>query len=182
MAASCLGNFGTYKYTYNAQRQQEARGYLRQYDQYQQLPLSQPETVWVTKRYTPTDLRVSAPVPRHKPIAADVKTLPVPESHWLTPREPSPWAYTREIDSLKGASSFRYSSHPSTRSEEWSTLRQMLPSSGSPSRHRPPNWGTGYAPPPSMESRCQNKFPHVNSPMTRYVDDMHLTNRLYKLH
>ena len=159
MAASCLGNFGTYKYTSLASRARDGVDWRG--NQYQQQPSCQEGMVWVTQRYTPTDLRVTAPVPRHKPMAVDVKTLPVPPAHWLNPRELSPWEYTRETSSLN------YQSHPSTRSEEWSTLRQMLPSSGRPCKTRPPNWGTGYNRPPSMTSNHLQKFPHINSPMTR---------------
>jgi hypothetical protein len=41
---------------------------------------------------------------------------------------------------------------------------------------------TGMASPPAMVRQKQSRFPHINSPMTRYTDDMHLTNRLFKLH
>lgn len=156
MAANCMGTFGTYQY----------------------MSRHKPDnsTVWVTKRYIPTDLRVNAPVPRQKPLAPNLKDLPAPAKHWVPPRDPLLHMVYRSHEETQGAS------QPSTRCEEWSTLRQMLPSRGRPSRIRPANWGTHYAPPPSMEGSIQRRFPHINSPMTRYVDDMHGTNRLFRLY
>ncbi|XP_046375975.1 uncharacterized protein LOC124148751 [Haliotis rufescens] len=133
-----------------------------------------PGAVWVTKRYIPTDLRVTAPVPRHKFLApAD---LPTVEEHWLPVGEPPLRSFDRREEKMI------YASHPSSRSEEWSTLRQTLPSRGGHKKPCPPNWGTGTSLPPIVTERTVSRFPIVNSPMTRYVDDMHLTNRLFKLH
>ena len=55
-----------------------------------------------------------------------------------------------------------------TRSEEWSTLRQILPSRGYLNRVASPRWGTG--PPHSnvdYGKEAPSRFPHINSPMTR---------------
>ena len=60
MAAPCLGSFGAYKYAWSRHVNEQRR---QPYD----------ETVWVTKRYIPTDLRVTAPVPRHKVIILKVE-------------------------------------------------------------------------------------------------------------
>lgn len=151
MAAGCIGAFGTYKYTGSRYRPEP------------ELPeLSIDETVWVTKRYIPTDLRMWAPVPRHKLIAQDVKQLPAPDEHWIPPKSATPWNFSREHEETR-----KFVSTPSTRCEEWSTLRQMLPSRGSSGRVRPPNWGTGYSQPPYMTQLSQRSFPHINSPMTR---------------
>ncbi len=149
MTANCLGNFGTYQYLWSLHLKDANRD-----------SNTSNETVWVTKRYIPTDLRVNAPVPRHKLLAPDVKQLPRPADHWIPPRlEPRTSSGKRE--------STIYSSQPSTRCEEWSTLRQMLPSAGRPMRIRPPNWGTGAAQPPMLNNDIQRRFPHINSPMTR---------------
>lgn len=132
------------------------------------------ETVWVTKRYVPTDLRSTAPVPRHKLVAP--RTLPAVERHWLPTMDPPLRSFERSTSAVI------FPSHPSTRCEDYSTLRQMLPSRGSSFCLNPPNWGTSYSLPPLIAERPTKRFPMVNSPMTRYVDDMHLTNRLFKLH
>lgn len=157
MAANCMGTFGTYQYMWSRH---------------------QPDTptVWVTKRYVPTDLRATAPVPRQKPLAPHPRDLPTPAKHWVPPRDPLLHSVYRNKPETQCPS------QPSTRCEEFSTLRQMLPSQGRPVHSRPPNWGTHYAAPPSMEGSIQRRFPHINSPMTRYVDDMHVTNRLFRLY
>lgn len=164
MTANCLGSFGTYQYVWS-----------RHFNEANPDANRSKETVWVTKRYIPTDLRVSAPVPIQKLMAPDVKELPRPADHWLLPRlESKSNRLNRER--------YVYTSQPSTRCEEWSTLRQMLPSAGGPVRIGPQNWGSGASAPPNVTPELNRRFPHINSPMTRYVDDMHLTNRLFKLH
>ncbi|KAJ8045758.1 hypothetical protein HOLleu_08831 [Holothuria leucospilota] len=89
-------------------------------------------------------------------------TLPATDRHWVPLGEAS----LRSI-SRSGEENQIFVSATSTRSEEWSTLRQILPSIGRPQRQRPPNWGTGLARPPHMTEIKQSRFPHVNSPMTR---------------
>jgi hypothetical protein len=55
-----------------------------------------------------------------------------------------------------------------TRCEEWSTLRQTLPSRGYMNKRASPRWGTG---PPhkslDYKKEAPSQFPHINSPMTR---------------
>lgn len=70
----------------------------------------------------------------------------------------------------------------STRCEEWSTLRQILPSKGRSIKQRPPRWGSDKSEDRKFTSKKEVRFPIINSPMTQYIDDMHLTNRLFKLH
>lgn len=156
MTAASLGAFGSYKIQWSRERQGLTKPTLPD--------LVNEETVWVTKRYIPTDLRVTAPVPRHKLIALNVKHLPAPEPHWIPPaKQTTPWAFSRDHEEM---SQF-FASQPSTRCEEWSTLRQMLPSRGSSHRAGPPNWGTGFGEPPRTSAQIQRTFPHINSPMTR---------------
>ena len=155
MTATCVGTFGTYQYMWSRNMQELAAA--------KPTNSSDQSLVWVTKRYIPTDLRVLAPVPRHKPLSADAKDLPFPDKHWIP---------QSRITSSRGHYRDRveeqiYASSPSSRCEEWSTLRQMLPSRGRPSRVYPDNWGTGLAPPPSPTNERQTNFPHINSPMTR---------------
>ena len=155
MAASCMGTFGTYQYMFNRPSFQYSHNFS-------QGSAADNDTVWVIKRYKPTDLRVTAPVPRHKLMAPAAKDLPAPDQHWVPPTEASPKTFSREREER-----MVYRSTPSTRCEEWSTLRQMFPSRGRPQRISPPNWGTGFAEPPQNTSGIQRSFPHINSPMTR---------------
>lgn len=167
-----MGAFGAYKQAYSRYVQDlEQREKEIQEDE-EETP--ETETVWVTKRYVPTDLRSTAPVPRHKLLAS--KSLPIPERHWIPAGDPPLRSFERST------SAFIYRSHPATRCEDYSTLRQMLPSYGSIRKINPPSWGTSLSLPALISERPPKRFPLVNSPMTRYVDDMHLTNRLFKLH
>ncbi|XP_002731026.1 uncharacterized protein LOC100374962 [Saccoglossus kowalevskii] len=160
MAAHCCGSFGAYKHLYS---------------RHQDLSTDGLETVWVSKRFIPTDLRSTAPVPKHKPmVSREYQQLP---SYWVPLGEPSLKVIDRGYEERE-----IYASQPSTRSEEWSSLRQILPSRGTCRRGYPPNWGTGIAVPPPTSPYKETRFPHINSPMTRYVDHMHQTNRLFKLH
>ena len=131
--------------------------------------------VWVNKRYTPNDLRGTAPVPRVKfinpPILPDISRV------WKRPVNPPIKFYSRHQEEQNTCKS-----SPSTRCEEWSTLRQMLPSRGRSERVLPPRWGSDYEKTPKIVSKKETRFPIINSPMTKYVDEMHLTNRLFKLH
>ncbi|XP_074662326.1 uncharacterized protein LOC141914862 [Tubulanus polymorphus] len=169
MAASCLGAFGAYKYAYSSYKNG-----LNNYESNNAAP-KHSDTVWVNKRYIPTDLRSTAPVARHKPLAPPLEALPRPAGYWIPPSDASLRAYDRGVT--------LHISSPATRCEEWSTLRQIYPSRGHAQKSAPPSWGTGQGLPPSMSAfPPTTRFPHINSPMTRYVDDMHSSNRLFKLH
>ncbi|CAH1242922.1 uncharacterized protein LOC118432492 [Branchiostoma floridae] len=165
MAAPSIynGAFGAFKYNYSRHGASGAPD----------------KTVWVTRAYDPNDLRSksvpSMPVPRHKPLQLD--RLPGAPPYWVQPSEVSLRKVTRATEETAP-----YVSTTSTRCEEWSTLRQMLPSRGRPLRNGPPDWGTAMADPPNMTSSQQRRFPIINSSMTRFADDMFLTNRLFKLH
>ena len=158
------------------------------------------ELVWANRWYTPEDLRAIAPVQRHKFLAQpkpDLSSLP---PHWVPLCEAPLKSFSRAAEETEV-----HASTPSSRCEQWSTLRQMLPSRGHCIRHMPPKWGTGFATPPSWSHNTPRRSPHINSPMTKYVqihtelsspynlldycfshysytDDMHLTNRLFRLH
>ncbi|KAL8611009.1 hypothetical protein ACOMHN_042625 [Nucella lapillus] len=165
MAASSMGAFGTYKTQYNRFLQDQ---------QHQPLQESGCQTVWVTKRYNPLDLRVMAPVPRRKLVA---DKLPTPtERYWVPVTDPPLRSFERE------QSGFKFENFPSSRDESWSTLRQMLPSLGCAHKVQPPSWGTGQGPPPFILQRAPRRLPLVNSPMTRYMDEMHSSNPLFRLH
>ncbi|XP_057305496.1 uncharacterized protein LOC130642423 [Hydractinia symbiolongicarpus] len=142
---------------------------------YQKIMPQTNEVVWVHQRYTPTELRGTAPVPRFKFIIPS-KLPPVPEA-WKKPVSPPTHLFERRKEEQT-----LYKFSPSTRCEEWSTLRQILPSKGRPVKTLPPRWGTAQSEPIKFVSKKEVRFPIINSPMTKYVDDMHVTNRLFKLH
>lgn len=134
-------------------------------------------TMWTSKRYVglPVDCRLSAPVPQKKLTSDEGKGLKVGE-HWLPPAEDHPAKFCRTFEEP-----VMYSSKPATRCEEWSTLRSMKPSNGVINSVKPPKWGTAHALPPIIGG---DKIPHYsfyNCPMTDYVDDMHASNKLFKL-
>jgi len=158
MAASSLGLFGDFKYH---KEKVEAN--------------SQLETVWISKPYDPLDERDSAPVPRHKVI--DTPKAPGElASEWTPSKEQS----LRDISRRKEETNI-YSSLRTTRCEEWSTLRETLPSRGSARRIEHPRWGTGLGGAPLCTVAPPKRNPMITSAMSRYVDDMHLTHRQFKL-
>jgi len=150
MAAYCAGCFGVPSYRYRRDACNNSETDLGE------------ETAWVIKRYTPIDLRATAPVPRHKPVVTDAAKLPAPLSEWVYPAEASPYVYSRRREERE-----IFHSYPSTRCEEWSTLRQMLPSRGRTVLQRPANWGTDLSLAPYTTNYPPKTFPHINSPMTR---------------
>jgi len=136
------------------------------------------EVVWVNKRYVPIELRSTAPVPRHK-LLNNKNITSESIATWRRPIiEPPIHSYKRQPNE----SLFQHSS-PAYQCQEWSTLRQMLGSRGVVVKKSPPLWGTNQAEPNTFDDgrRC-SRFPVINSPMTSYVDAMHVTNRLFTLH
>lgn len=120
------------------------------------------ELVWVNHWYTPEDLRSSAPAQRHKFLAQPQLNLSTLPTHWTRQNEAPLRLFSRSHEERR-----IQSSHPSSRCEEWSTLRQMLPSKGHCNRHLPPKWGTGTSTPPTWEQKVPKRFPVINSPMTK---------------
>ena len=118
---------------------------------------------WVSRRYNPTDLRHTAPVPRFKLAGLANVHAPVPPSHWVAEVEAPLRSFSRAPEERPGG----YTSSPSTRSEEWSTLREMLPSRGWSLPKKPPRWGLGGTDPPIRTDLKQRRFPHTNSAMTK---------------
>jgi len=60
-----------------------------------------------------------------------------------------------------------YVSQHHTRCEQWSTLREMLPSRGRAEPMKQPNWGTSSGVPPSLVGTRASRFPVYDSEMTR---------------
>lgn len=164
---ACLGAFGSYKLQYSR--------HLNSAERADPGPV---ETVWVTKQYSPLDPRCSAPVPRHKHVVPTrAGNFSQADTHWVPVSEPPLRSFNRPNTTSVEAV---YVSHPATRSEEWSTLRQMLPSYGNVFRVEQPSWGTRLGGPPDPKNRLGLRLPHVNSCMTNYVDDMHKTHREFR--
>lgn len=118
------------------------------------------DVVWVNKRHDPQDLRSNAPVQRSKFICGppDMQVA----LHWRRETQPSLKTFSRHLEEEKW-----YPTSQATRCQEWSTLRQILPSKGIPQREICPRWGTGMPLSPSFHPITQKHFPHINSPMTR---------------
>lgn len=120
------------------------------------------QLVWSNRWYTPDDLRSSTPVQRHKFLSPALPNLSSLPSHWVPLCEAPLRAFSRASEEKH-----IHTSAPSSRSEQWSTLRQMLPSKGHCLRHQPPKWGTGMSTPPSWSRVKPRRSPHINSPMTK---------------
>lgn len=119
---------------------------------------------WVNRRYTPADPRSIGPAPTHKLQAGSVSPSSI-QTYWVTRPEPTPQSYSRR-EGFGGACP----SSPATRSEEWSTLRQMLPSKGHYVRQRPQRWGTSEdLALPDVSHTRPNQYPKIYSVMTRYT-------------
>ena len=68
-----------------------------------------------------------------------------------------------------------------TRCEEWSTLREMLPSRGRPIRFEHPKWGTGVGLGPKMVPGKAKRHPIITSAMSRYVSfELHMIYQRFK--
>lgn len=122
----------------------------------------QNELVWVDRWYPPADLHSSAPVQRYKFLAQPRPTyLP---KHWVPLSEAPLKSFSRASEEKQ-----IQISDPASRSEEWSTLRQMLPSRGhcQYTHKKTPRWGMTASLPPPWSSTKTKRYPHINSPMTR---------------
>ncbi|XP_003382544.1 PREDICTED: uncharacterized protein LOC100637192 [Amphimedon queenslandica] len=132
------------------------------------------ELVWVDRWYNPLDNRSRTPSQRHKFLAQSRPNIP---QQWTLPEISQPLGFFSR-------SKEQQSQFPDlkTRCERWSTLREMLPSRGHTLSARPPKWGTNESRPPVMSARRPKRYPHLNSPMTNYIDDMHKSDRLFRLY
>ena len=72
----------------------------------------------------------------------------------------------RDISRRKEESNI-YPSLRTTRCEEWSTLRETLPSRGSARRIEHPRWGTGLGPAPVCSIETPRRNPMITSAMSR---------------
>ncbi len=129
------------------------------------------QLTWTNRRYTPTDLRNTMPVQAHKFIGHSMPPSSMQQC-WVPRFEPNPQTYS--ANPRPGTSGPPAEGHlmcpssPATRSEEWSTLRQMLPSKGHYLKQKPEKWGTsGELALPTVSQHSPGHFPKINSPMTK---------------
>lgn len=87
---------------------------------------------------------------------------PLVVSTQLPPRERS----LRDI-SRRSEEKQTYPSYRITRCEDWSTLREMLPSSGRPEKVSSEHWGTSITEPPAMVPDYPKRHPAINSAMSK---------------
>ena len=123
------------------------------------------ELVWVVRTFNPKEPRTTAtvPVPRHKFVYPGPEKLPDVPSDWRLQVDPPIFSY-----SVPAYKQRFYPSSQATRCEEWSTLRQMLPTRGIIRRESTSRWGVGKMPlHPQTANKNAKKYPHINSPMTR---------------
>lgn len=175
------------------------------------------EHVWVVRTFNPKEPRTTGtvPVPRHKFLYPGPEKVHDVPNDWCLHVDPPIFSYA-----VPSYQKRFYPSSQATRCEEWSTLRQTLPTRGILKRESSQRWGVGKMPSqPKTAENNPKRYPHINSPMTRYsssmfsclywlripqcrwiqikfsfihiqscflrfryVDDMHLTNRLFTLH
>ena len=123
------------------------------------------EMVWVMRQYNPNEQRTkgSVPVPRHKFLYSGKEKLPDVPNDWRLDVEQPMYSFSAPISQQR----FYPSSH-ATRCEEWSTLRQNLPTREFFMKDSPPKWGVGKMPlPPKITDSIAKRYPHINSSMTR---------------
>lgn len=126
---------------------------------------------WTNRRYTPLDLRSTMPVQAHKFLSHSRSPFKI-EQCWVPRPEPNPQSYLAKprpgTTGPPAEGHLMCPSSPATRSEEWSTLRQMLPSRGHYVKQKPEKWGTsGETAVPTISHHKPTRFPRVNSPMTK---------------
>ncbi|KAK7000043.1 hypothetical protein BgiMline_009734 [Biomphalaria glabrata] len=136
------------------------------------------ETVWIIKKYDPNDERTIAPVPRYKLVTPRHEPVFI-ERHWI-PKSETPFTVFRER--TYSDPKIFHLSHPATRSQEWSTLRQMLPTFNSVSRVEQQNWGVSSSGIATPVIKMPERMPHINSCFTKYVDVMCQGHRGFKLY
>ena len=151
-------------------------GYTRHYWSAKLPRNSNNELAWVKRAYNPDDLRSKTPAPRNKLLVESLPKSYAPD-HWV----PIPEAPLRSF-SRQAEERLSYTHNPASRCVAWSTLRQTLPSKGHSQPKHPPKWGIGTTAPAGWSDRKPKRYPHINSPMTKYVGyrDSHNSYRSFE--
>ncbi|EDV23670.1 hypothetical protein TrispH2_002450 [Trichoplax sp. H2] len=135
------------------------------------------EVVWVSNKSTTDSTFTTIPVPKYKIIKEPVDVNQVPD-YWVPPLVEDMPISEATINKNEKINP----SEASTRCEEWSTLRQMKPSTTRLSKVASSSWGCTPPNIPAKEEKTPERHPKINSSMTRYIDEMHSSNPLFKLH
>lgn len=116
---------------------------------------------WVNISSNHIDPRHTKPTQAKKFVKNPIPASMVP-SYWVPVPETPLKFFSRAAEEER-----LYASFPATRCEEWSSLRQMLPSKGYHKGSQPPKWGTsGDITPINYRSR-PHQYRDVNSLMTK---------------
>ena len=133
------------------------------------MPKSKKSLVW-TNSLSTADPRHTKPSQARKFVNTSSTPMPasaVP-SYWLPVNQASqePSREAQEKPSREAQEKKIFLSCRATRCEDWSTLRQMLPSRGYHKGCQPPKWGTSPAITPTFHVSRPMRYPKINSLMT----------------
>jgi len=118
-------------------------------------PRKNNDLFWMRRRCDVADPRFDKPVARYKPCMVEPRQFvegQVQDSTTKAVKSKKPMVY--------------FATQRDKRTNEWSTLRQMLEHRGNPERTTPPRYGTGPARPPIMGTKAQTRFPQIRSEIT----------------
>lgn len=120
------------------------------------------EVAWVSDKNTTDTTFTTIPVPKHKIVkeALDINEIP---DYWIPPLVEDLPVSEAEINKNEKCKA----SLPSTRCEEWSTLRQMKPSTSRLTRLAASSWGCLPANIPAKEEDVPERYSKINSSMTK---------------
>ena len=117
---------------------------------------------WVNRWHNPDDSRHTTPSQAVKFTRNSVPTSRVP-SIWGPIPEPPLKCFSRVTEETG-----TFPSCHSTRCEQWSTLRQILPSKGFCTKRPPQKWGVSDAITlPTVTPNIPKRYPKINSTMTK---------------
>ena len=133
------------------------------------------EVVWVQRRINLQDPRFNAPVGRYKVILPDYRKLPAPCGAWIRTPEYQQSQFWRPEDQNTLVT------QKNSRCEDWSTLRQMLPSRGYYKASVPPKWGIEAGRPPIPTDEPQTRFPQIRSTMSAFTDVAQVIDPTFRL-
>uniref|UniRef100_A0A1I8HLM1 Ribosome biogenesis protein NOP53 n=1 Tax=Macrostomum lignano TaxID=282301 RepID=A0A1I8HLM1_9PLAT len=137
-------------------------------------PADPGQLVWLKQSVDHVEPRPVRPASRHKLLVLRSPARPQPE--WLLGWQPEPLPPTDRCLPAADGNPLRLLSHPSTRCEDWSTLRQLLPSRGRPLAAAWDQPG-GNPAPPVASGRPATSFPRMRSEMTSFCDAMFVNDK-----
>ena len=120
------------------------------------------EIAWVSNKNTTDITFTTIPVPKRKIIKKPVDVEQIP-NHWIPP-------FVEDLpvsEAVINKNEKCNASMPSTRCEEWSTLRQMKPSTSRLKKPASSSWGCLPTDIPTKEENVPEKYSKINSSMTK---------------